>query len=126
MPCFGLEANLIVRREPNTRALIALRAASEKQHRQRKYWRKLMAWVDAHSDSRWVFRGQGDVAFALLPGIGRRPGYNLTTERTIFEIFDRRLAEFREAHGMTRWDKLALAQHQLSSQEIRALSAFSD
>lgn len=99
---------LIIRRRPSERVL---KAHSRKLESQSRHWRKFMDWVDAHSDSRWVFRGLGDVAFTLLPGIGRTRKYNLTTERTIFGIFDRRLAEFRDARAMTPWDKLALAQH---------------
>lgn len=70
-----------------------------------------MEWVDRHGDSRWVFRGHGDPSFTLTPGVGRSASYRLADERTILEIFDRRVPEFRDAHYMTVWDKLALAQH---------------
>jgi hypothetical protein len=70
-----------------------------------------MTWVDRHSDSRWIFRGLGDVSFALLPSAGRVSRYSETQERTILEIFDRRASEFVDAERLTEWDKLALAQH---------------
>jgi len=70
-----------------------------------------MSWVDLHGDSRWVFRGHGDPDFKLVPGVGRNPSYSLANERTILEIFERRVSEFRSTHDLTEWDKLALAQH---------------
>lgn len=69
-----------------------------------------MAWVDAHGDSRWVFRGLGDEAFTLVPGAGRT-SYKALNEKTILEIFERRATEFLDTQRMTEWDRLALAQH---------------
>jgi hypothetical protein len=70
-----------------------------------------MAWVDRHSDSRWVFRGVGDTRFTLMPSAGRVEPYLETQERTILEIFERRASEFVDIHRLSDWDKLALAQH---------------
>ena len=70
-----------------------------------------MSWVDAHGDSRWVYRGLGDASFALVSGVGRIPNYDPVRERTILEIFERRASEFVDTRRMTPWDLLALAQH---------------
>ena len=70
-----------------------------------------MEWLDRHGDSRWVYRGLGDPTFKLIAGAGRVSPYNLASERTIFEIFERRANEFVDTQGRTKWDLLALAQH---------------
>jgi len=85
--------------------------AKKARQRREKYWRAFMEWVNLHGDSRWVFRGHGDTAFNLTPGVGRASNYSAAGERTILEIFERRLAEFRDTQSLTDWDKLALAQH---------------
>jgi hypothetical protein len=106
---------VISRRIPKGQLLKALasarKRAAKRAARRQRYWRKFMLWVDKHSDSRWVFRGQGDPSLKLVPSVGRTDGYSLASERTVLEIFERRLAEFRDTRGMTVWDKLALAQH---------------
>lgn len=79
--------------------------------RRTRVWREFQNWVDDHSDSRWVFRGLGDSRFSLIPTVGRRPKYTLGDERTIFEIFRKRVAEFIPAAELGDWDFLALAQH---------------
>ena len=73
-------------------------------------WRSFLEWTLVHGDSRWVYRGLGDVSFELVPGIGRGR-YEAAREQTIYEIFERRAAEFVDFRAMTSWDKLALAQH---------------
>ena len=80
------------------------------RNRQAK-WSEFMAWVDAHGDSRWVYRGLGDASFQLVAGAGRADGYGLVRERTILEIFERRANEFIDTVRLTSWDLLALAQH---------------
>lgn len=74
-------------------------------------WTRFMAWVDAHQDSRWVFRGYGDVAYALRPGAGRVTYYREALERTTLEVFARRASEFIDTDRLSAWDQLALAQH---------------
>ena len=69
--------------------------------RRTRLWNEFQAWVNAHSDSRWVFRGLGDKAFALTPSVGRRAKYSLADERTILEIFRKRVAEFNAAEIRT-------------------------
>jgi hypothetical protein len=41
-----------------------------------------MVWVDAHGDSRWVYRGLGDDSFELKSGAGRVAKYDTIKERT--------------------------------------------
>lgn len=79
--------------------------------RRSQLWRRFHDWVDAHSDSRWVFRGLGDVGFELVPTAGRRAGFSSADERTILEIFRKRVAEFNGPLESNDWDALALAQH---------------
>jgi hypothetical protein len=78
--------------------------------RRLRYWKRFLAWLDAHADSSWVFRGMGDTRFGLVPGVGRG-NYDLAKERTILEIFERRATEFLDLTQMSQWDKMALAQH---------------
>ncbi|QDL98505.1 FRG domain-containing protein [Rhodopseudomonas palustris] len=73
-------------------------------------WARFLEWLDGHADSGWVFRGLGDPGFELLPGIGRGK-YSLAKERTLIEIFERRAAEFTDLSRLSRWERLALAQH---------------
>ena len=70
-----------------------------------------MVWVDAHGDSRWVYRGLGDDSFELKSGAGRVAKYDTIKERTIIEVFERRANEFIDTGRLTGWDLLALAQH---------------
>ena len=74
-------------------------------------WSAFTASVDAHGDSRWVYRGLGDAAFQLLAGAGRSAGNDVAGERTILEVFGRQANEFIDTQGSTAWDLLALAQH---------------
>ena len=84
----------------------------EKLRRKReRRWSEFMVWIDAHADSRWVYRGLGNIGFPLVPGIGRGEGYSLARERTLLEVFERRAAEFTDTHRYGVWDLLALAQH---------------
>jgi len=74
-------------------------------------WKAFLDWTDEHSDSRWVFRGLGDVNFSLMPSVGRRPNYQLSHERAVLELFKRRIPEFLEGTNLLELDYLALAQH---------------
>lgn len=89
----------------STQAAISLR------ERQESHWRQFLEWVDRHGDARWVFRGNGDCSFPLIPKVGRKPGYSIVDERTLLEIFDRRITEYRDAKSFSDWDKLSIAQH---------------
>jgi len=79
-------------------------------NRRLRTWKKFLTWLDVHSDSSWVYRGLGDKDFELVPGIGRGE-YSPAYEQTLLEVFERRAAEFVELSSMSRWDRMALAQH---------------
>lgn len=74
-------------------------------------WRAFQAWIDAHSDSGWVFRGLGDTGYELLPSIGRSPHYSEAKERALLFAFRRRVSQFTNDADFSEWDHLALAQH---------------
>lgn len=86
---------------------------AEQERARRARWSDFMNWVDAHPDSRWVYRGLGDTGFQLLAGAGRVDSarYSVVHERTILEIFERRASEYVDTHRASPWDLLALAQH---------------
>ena len=76
-----------------------------------KHWRAFLRWTDSHSDSRWVFRGLSDISFGLRPSVGRTASFDPVQERNLFELFKRRLPEFRSIEGLQDLDILAIAQH---------------
>lgn len=61
-------------------------------------------------DSRWVFRGQGNTDWKLIPKAGRSPFCNLD-DWTIFESWKRRAVEFLDRVPSNDLDFLAIAQH---------------
>lgn len=79
-------------------------------HRALDHWKRFLEWTLVHGDARWVYRGLGDTAFELVPGVGRGK-FDAARERTIYEIFERRAAEYVDLRTLNDWDKLALAQH---------------
>lgn len=74
-------------------------------------WHEFLRWIDDHSDSRWVFRGHGDISFKLVPTIGRNPKYNPANEQAILELFKLRAPEFFGTSDKLTLDLLAIAQH---------------
>lgn len=74
-------------------------------------WSAFLDWTNTHSDSRWVFRGLGDVSFLLQPSVGRKPRFDYVQERAVFELFKKRLPEFTSGGELTALDVLAIAQH---------------
>lgn len=76
-----------------------------------RHWKAFLDWTDAHSDSRWAFRGLGDTAFALVPSAGRVKEFDFVQERAVFELFRKRVPEFGVNAQMETLDLLALAQH---------------
>lgn len=74
-------------------------------------WQDFLAWTNSHSDSRWVFRGLGDIDFELIPSIGRRSGYRLLHERTVLELFKKRCPQFIGFNPACDLDLMSVAQH---------------
>lgn len=58
-----------------------------------------------------VFRGLGDIAFNLVPSIGRIPHYTLARERSVLAGFRRALPQHLADNGFREWEYMALAQH---------------
>lgn len=79
----------------------------------REQWNLLLAFVDRHEQSNWIFRGVADAAnHRPVPKIGRNvETYSAAREQVIFVNFCRRARQFIDTSGMSEWDKLALAQH---------------
>ena len=77
-------------------------------------WEEFLAFCNARSQSRWIFRGHPSDAFELIPKIGRpRTGgkpYSARHERAIFAKFKRQISQFGVA-TQDEWSLLALAQH---------------
>ena len=60
--------------------------------------------------NRWVFRGQVDPEWNLLPRAGRTP-YNETDDLAILEAWKRRAIEYLKSQPDNQWDWLTIAQH---------------
>lgn len=58
----------------------------------------------------WVFRGQGDKSWPLVPKAGRQ-GYADLDDYSFFKAWKRRAIEFTHNDYQTEWEWLALAQH---------------
>ena len=58
----------------------------------------------------WIFRGQADEQWPLLPKIGREP-YSGVHEKQVFEAWKRRAVEYATLRVESDWDWLAIAQH---------------
>ncbi|KQZ63116.1 hypothetical protein ASD54_01665 [Rhizobium sp. Root149] len=78
-------------------------------------WFKFIENVSGKTDRRWIFRGQADASWSLIPGVGRpevkgKRSYRREDELRIFEEFK---AEALCLHPDTSTDMelLALAQH---------------
>jgi hypothetical protein len=61
-------------------------------------------------DKRWVFRGQSDVRWPLLPKAGRHPYCEVGDEK-LFRCWMRAAIEFVPTRPDNDWDWLAIAQH---------------
>ncbi len=62
------------------------------------------------TDNRWMFRGQSDSSWPVMPKAGRTP-YNATNDLATFEAWKRRSTEFLDSRPTSEWEWLALAQH---------------
>lgn len=79
----------------------------------REAWTAFLAFVDAHRQDHWIFRGVADATnHGLVPKVGRdRAVYALEKELAIFRNFKRRAHQFVGVSTLTDWDVLALGQH---------------
>lgn len=63
----------------------------------------------------WIFRGQSDASWSLLPKVGRQrfqiPKFLPMDERRILESWKRYATHFLKRHPSDDWDWLTLAQH---------------
>ncbi|WP_417498208.1 FRG domain-containing protein [Maricaulis sp.] len=58
----------------------------------------------------WIFRGQANVEWNLISRAGRS-GHVRNNERSLFQAWKRRAAEFVSNSSLNEWDWLAIAQH---------------
>jgi len=62
-------------------------------------------------DNRWVFRGQSNAKWQLIPKVGRPP-FDECDDKRILEAWKRRALEFMPANSnYNNWDWLSIAQH---------------
>jgi hypothetical protein len=63
----------------------------------------------------WVFRGHSDIAYKLVPSVGRisRPALSarLKLERTLFDVFQREACGMLAPQLTNDWEWLSIAQH---------------
>lgn len=65
---------------------------------------------DYQRSNLWLFRGQGDPEWKLVPKAGRTP-FAVHDDRAIFRAWERRAVEFLASESLKAWDALAVAQH---------------
>lgn len=58
----------------------------------------------------WIFRGQADANWKLIPKAGRAP-YNSCKDQDFFLAWKRRAEEFIDINKYNDWDLLTIAQH---------------
>lgn len=61
-------------------------------------------------DNRWMFRGQADSGWRVLPKAGRAP-FNERDDLILLEAWRRRAAQHIEIQPRNLWELMALAQH---------------
>ncbi|WP_426661903.1 FRG domain-containing protein [Rhodanobacter aciditrophus] len=66
--------------------------------------------VPFRGDKRWLFRGQSDAQWPLLPKAGR-PQYSEVDDALVFEAWKRQAIEFVSRVPASDWEWLAIAQH---------------
>jgi hypothetical protein len=65
---------------------------------------------DYRNDTVWVFRGQSNADWNLVPKAGRPP-YNTSNDLEMFDAWKRRAVEYTSNVPIDDWDWLAIAQH---------------
>jgi len=68
------------------------------------------AFTSYREQGTWVFRGQSQADWRLLPKAGREP-YSCGNDEQYFAEWKRRAVEFTELSFQDDWDWLAIAQH---------------
>jgi len=82
-------------------------------------WEELAKWVGTHNKINWIFRGERQQGWRLIPKIGRLEyhnevrGYTFEAEKWIFNQFKRKARAHLTlgVEPVTEWEWLALAQH---------------
>jgi FRG domain len=63
------------------------------------------------SREEWVFRGQSNAAWTLVPKVGRPPFCRRVMDNNLFREWKRRAVEYVGTPWVSDWDWLAVAQH---------------
>lgn len=78
-------------------------------------WLDFLDFASARADGTWLFRGQPDAAFELVPAIGRQnavSAYREADEKILFEEFVRQAKRHIDAPALSELEWLALAHAQ--------------
>src|SRR5262245_54752441 len=79
-----------------------------------KDWANFQKEIETFLDGTWLFRGVGDVNYALVPSVGRNSnvyGSLIERERALLEQFKRESLLHLPSRPSSDWEWLALAQH---------------
>ncbi|MBP1473299.1 FRG domain-containing protein [Frateuria sp. MAH-13] len=72
---------------------------------------ELHSWLSPfREDKRWLFRGQADIAWPVIPKAGR-PSYAHTDDSFVFKAWKRQAVEFMVRVPVNDWEWLSVAQH---------------
>lgn len=77
-------------------------------------WLDFLEFASAKADGTWLFRGQGDASWDLVPAIGRQASasaYRPSDERILFEDFVREAQRHVDGRDLTELEWLMLAKH---------------
>jgi hypothetical protein len=77
-------------------------------------WLDFLDFASSRADGTWLFRGHGDMAWELVPAIGRQPSvsaYRLADEKILCEEFALQSQRYLDAEGFTDLEWLAIAHH---------------
>lgn len=75
-------------------------------------WIEFQSVLEPYLDGGHLFRGVTNVDFALIPTVGRQAfRYSPSTEREIFQQFQREALPYMKVRPSSDWEWLALAQH---------------